>query len=298
MVAATALSARHAASPTHLDALHAAILPFLSVDRRLGLEGDSSRLLSRLTEIANRIESSLPPATTDHERVRRVVEAVAGEGGLSPSSAAGWREGTVTHALATGRGTCAALAALSLAVADGTGVSLRLVVIGAHVVVADPADPARAFELLEGGRSTSLAVVSRRTRSGGPPVTVRSVKQFLPFYWDQLAVRASEGGNADAAETAFGEAIELAPRSWRLRFNFGTHLLEAGRPHDASRELKRATRLGCPLADCWSNLGVAQSLAGNEDRAVRSFERALSIDPDHADARRNLAALRRPTCER
>lgn len=35
-------------------------------------------------------------------------------------------------------------------------------------------------------------------------------------------------------------------------------------------------------------LGVALGMAGQHDDAVSAFRTALSLDPDHADAKRNL----------
>jgi tetratricopeptide (TPR) repeat protein len=45
-------------------------------------------------------------------------------------------------------------------------------------------------------------------------------------------------------------------------------------------------------ADAWNNLGSALAMQGNLPEAVRSFERALAVDPSHAAARANLTRAR------
>ncbi len=67
---------------------------------------------------------------------------------------------------------------------------------------------------------------------------------------------------------------------------------EAGNWVVAAEAYERAAELTAS-ADLLNNAGTAWAQAGNIDRAVPQFRRALSENPSHAAARRNLAAALR-----
>ncbi len=52
---------------------------------------------------------------------------------------------------------------------------------------------------------------------------------------------------------------------------------------------ERAVRLDPRNADAWNALGLALHMEGNRDGAEASFSRALSVEPGHFAAQRNLA---------
>jgi Tfp pilus assembly protein PilF len=89
----------------------------------------------------------------------------------------------------------------------------------------------------------------------------------------------------------FRSAASVRPHLARLRFNFGTFLLDRGRYAEAIDQLKKAVHRDATNPDAWTNLGVAQVKAGDRAHARDSFERALRIDPAHAVARQNLTAI-------
>jgi tetratricopeptide (TPR) repeat protein len=45
-------------------------------------------------------------------------------------------------------------------------------------------------------------------------------------------------------------------------------------------------------AEAWNDLGVAQFAQKRPEEAVLSFERAVRVNPDYQEARRNLEAAR------
>jgi Flp pilus assembly protein TadD len=59
----------------------------------------------------------------------------------------------------------------------------------------------------------------------------------------------------------------------------------------AIAEQKEALRLQPNDADGWNNLGMEQVMAGSTTDARQAFNRALQIDPAHAEARANLQRL-------
>jgi Flp pilus assembly protein TadD len=70
-------------------------------------------------------------------------------------------------------------------------------------------------------------------------------------------------------------------------------LAATGELEAAIVEAKKALKLREEDADGWSNLGVLEARTGHPDDARRDFEHALRIQPDHAQARANLARLTR-----
>lgn len=70
------------------------------------------------------------------------------------------------------------------------------------------------------------------------------------------------------------------------------HALHAlGRMHDAAQAFRAALAVGERSASAHNRLGVVLFLAGDLVGARAEFERALILQPDHGDARANLAAL-------
>jgi Flp pilus assembly protein TadD len=59
----------------------------------------------------------------------------------------------------------------------------------------------------------------------------------------------------------------------------------------AIAEQQAALRIDQKDADGWSNLGVLHAQSGQSTAARSDFEHALAIDPQHAQARANLARL-------
>lgn len=71
----------------------------------------------------------------------------------------------------------------------------------------------------------------------------------------------------------------------------GTALHALGRFHDAAQAFRAAIAVGDHTADAFNRLGMVLYQAGDVAGARQSFERALVLQPEHADARANLTAL-------
>jgi glycosyltransferase involved in cell wall biosynthesis len=71
----------------------------------------------------------------------------------------------------------------------------------------------------------------------------------------------------------------------------GLLLTSMGRPADAVQAFRAAIAAGLRSADTYNHLGLALYRAGDRPGAKHSFHRALDVDPAHATAKANLAAL-------
>src|SRR5262249_29083790 len=147
------------------------------------------------------------------------------------------------------------------------------------------------FEMLDGGKA--LTPAQMRTRLGaefGKSVRVLA-KAYLPYYTETLAVRVADEGDNARAEKLFELAVRADPGNARVRFDFGTFLLDSSRLPEAIEQLDKAVHLDFRNPDAWTNLGVAQVSRGDDRHARESFEHALRLDPTHAVARQNLEAI-------
>jgi tetratricopeptide (TPR) repeat protein len=197
---------------------------------------------------------------------------------------------TVTSVFRERKGNCAALVAAILAIEPSPN-QLEAVVFPSHVMLGVRHWGGSFYETLKGGQPGSPP--NTPGGAGLPPahpVHVRG-RDFLPYYLDNLAVRAATDRDDLRAERLFRAALADSHRNSRVHCNYGTFLLERGRIAEAVEELRRAVRDDSKNADAWANLGVAFAKTEDRDRARTCFERALRADPGHRIAAENLWAL-------
>ena len=110
---------------------------------------------------------------------------------------------------------------------------------------------------------------------------------------ERLALIAVEEGR-------FGEAVEWQQRLVSLRPNdpraqrmLAVYLFRAGQTDAALAGFRRVVELAQDYAGGWTSFGWAYRALGRFEEAVSCFERALAIDPNDAEAQRNLAATGR-----
>jgi len=267
---------------------------FLAVDALSPAHSNVEAARTEFEELVNRASPCASRDGADPDRAQCVVAALFATGLLTAVAEPGDPDSsTVTSALVSHRGNCAALSALALSIAESVGVPLEAVVFPQHVVVRSPADPDHAFELLQRGSKLTMSQLRKRLGADGArDVRVRT-RDFPTYYLDNLAVRFAEAGNADRAEAMFQQAIDAGSRVARVRFNYGTFLLGKDRLKPAAEQLRRAVRLDHRSAPCWANLGVAVARLGDTSGARRCFERALRYEPRNRIATENLKALGR-----
>ena len=101
--------------------------------------------------------------------------------------------------------------------------------------------------------------------------------------WD--AIRA---GRLDDATRAFQEAIAANPREATLYLGSGLAAHLQGREADARQALEEALRLDKGLTPASLLLGDLAYRAGELDRAIRVYEDALAVAPEHPQLRAQL----------
>ncbi|HJT99084.1 MAG TPA: tetratricopeptide repeat protein [Rhodanobacteraceae bacterium] len=138
--------------------------------------------------------------------------------------------------------------------------------------------------------------------------------------------RVEDAGDAAAALALYERAIAIAPDSWRAELNAGNALGLLGQATDAVARYRRsvglnpdaagahlnlgngliaigafaeaatsyraAARLRADWPEAWFGLGCALERIPAFDEAGEAYEKALVLDPTHAKAAANLAALR------
>jgi len=100
-------------------------------------------------------------------------------------------------------------------------------------------------------------------------------------------------GDNDGAVVAYRKAIEQRKGKYsRALNNLGVVLLRAGRWEEAYEALTSALRLeNFHYAEASYNLGRLYAARGDNDLAVREWQRVLKIDPNHTAAAREIADL-------
>lgn len=76
-------------------------------------------------------------------------------------------------------------------------------------------------------------------------------------------------------------AIAGNSRPWKARNDYGSQLLDAGRPQEALEQFQEATRLFPGYASAFVNLANAQEALGRSGEALSSIEQALALQPEN-----------------
>jgi tetratricopeptide (TPR) repeat protein len=101
-----------------------------------------------------------------------------------------------------------------------------------------------------------------------------------------------ERGYLEQAEAFFRLAEKDNPDGAEPLYGLGSIYLEQKRNKEARECFERAVRLAADypatLPNAWNNLGILAARDGNTDEAIRFFQKALAINPDHAVALQNL----------
>ena len=101
-------------------------------------------------------------------------------------------------------------------------------------------------------------------------------------------------GRREEAIEECKKAIALDPDYGNPYNDIGVYLIDLGRPDEAVAWLEKAMRAKryCCYQFPHFNLGRVQLMKGQLEEAKRSFERALSYDPNYLPARHGLAFIR------
>ncbi|HEX8491420.1 MAG TPA: tetratricopeptide repeat protein [Pyrinomonadaceae bacterium] len=116
-------------------------------------------------------------------------------------------------------------------------------------------------------------------------------ERFDPVGFYNIGNALARLGDTDTAIEAYRKAIEQRQGHYaRALNNLGVVLMRQGRWEEAQEALTSALRQEAfRYAEASYNLGRLHSLRGEADLAIREWNRALSLQPDHADAALALA---------
>ncbi len=110
---------------------------------------------------------------------------------------------------------------------------------------------------------------------------------------NNLAVALAAVGRGDEALQAIDRGISADSSLAPLHRNRGDVLLTAGQPDQALEEYLRAVKHHETLGpEIWARIGGLRAALGELPEATAAWERALQLDPAHAEARERLAAAR------
>lgn len=112
-----------------------------------------------------------------------------------------------------------------------------------------------------------------------------------PQRWIALARSLVQAGRYDEADEAFNNAIYLDPMNLAFHNDAANLTLLRGDEGGAIRRFQTIVEFDSTFAPGWMNLGVAYAVAERYEEAQQAWERVLRYEPDHVEAKANLALL-------
>ncbi len=258
-------------------------LSYWDVDRVVVREGDVAAAITSAAHLARVARDRCGDVASD-QWVPCVSLLLSNREGVTHGSV-GIFNSMVTGVFQAGNGNCAGLTGALLLLADSEA-GFDTLVAPDHVAVRSKRT-GQVFELLEGGRPLLPLEVEARLKNA----EVVRAEDFPAYYADNLAVRLAAAGDLVSAEQVFRLALNGAPSSRRVHFNFGTFLLDQGRNEEAVPHLEVAARGRKGIAEADLNRGVALSKLGRTPEAEKAFRRCLHRDPKNLMAQENLRRL-------
>jgi len=120
-------------------------------------------------------------------------------------------------------------------------------------------------------------------------------------YWETVATVAAltvlgaatwqRGRVYVAEETLWRDTVAKNPNNWLAHYNLGVALARLGRLQEAVGQYERALRIEPHHAETHHNLGLALEQMGKVPEAAEHYEEALRIEPNYPRALNNLAWL-------
>ena len=108
------------------------------------------------------------------------------------------------------------------------------------------------------------------------------------FYYGQTLAQTNRLPEAIAQ---FEQTLKLKPNDAATHDALGLALARAGRLDDAVTQLQEALRLDPKMPSAYGNLGLAKARRGDGPGALAAYDEALRLDPAHAQTQSNRAAL-------
>jgi arylsulfatase A-like enzyme/Flp pilus assembly protein TadD len=115
-------------------------------------------------------------------------------------------------------------------------------------------------------------------------------KDFDNPYLFLVTIYEQQGKLAEA-EAVLKKGAEDNPRNYKLAIEYGIVLTEAGRNDEALAVLQKASGLIDWDPELWNYIGVAYYNKGDLEKALKAYEKALSLDPKYALVLANLGTV-------
>jgi tetratricopeptide (TPR) repeat protein len=175
--------------------------------------------------------------------------------------------------------------------------NLRICASGTELVVRDESGPWRTPS------GQFLLELDVRVQGGNLEILERSTATILETEpadqraeavdEEALFQRAleSEESSAEDAIRSYRRCLEANPQNVAARVNCGRLLHAAENLADAESLYREGLKAGCEDSNLLFNLALVLEDTGRELEAVDLYKRALSLEPDFADAHFNLARL-------
>ena len=136
-----------------------------------------------------------------------------------------------------------------------------------------------AIDLFERGKAAEAAAVYRRLIQQRPRMTLA---------YKHLAFLEWEAGLRDAAIGTLRGALAAGAGDSEIDAKLGAYLSQHGHPAEGLEHLKRAAASGAADLDTLNLLAIGYARAGQNDAAIVTLRRILSIDPRNAMAWQNI----------
>lgn len=140
-------------------------------------------------------------------------------------------------------------------------------------------------------RGTVLQLQKRHVEAKQAYVTAISLDDaFAPAYNNLAWMQTESRDNLDQGSQWAATAVKLAPDNAAFRDTQGWVYRTQRRLAEAETVLEKAATMQPPIADIQYHLGVVYLDQKKPDQARQAFDKALAIDPKHAES---IAALRK-----
>ncbi|KAI5068801.1 hypothetical protein GOP47_0017146 [Adiantum capillus-veneris] len=117
-------------------------------------------------------------------------------------------------------------------------------------------------------------------------------RHLVPQINVNLGITLEADGMLLSACENYKKATRLSPKHYRALKLLGSALYGVGQYRAAERALSEATSLKPDFADAHCDLGLTVHAIGEDDeRAIREFQLAVDLKPDHVEALYNLGGL-------
>lgn len=112
--------------------------------------------------------------------------------------------------------------------------------------------------------------------------------------YEQLAAKAQRGkeamaaGRFEEAAAIYGELVKVLPTEPGMLMNLGVAQFMAGQPQKAVRQFESVSKLQPDLVQAWLFLGASHLQLNHPEKAIPALEKVIGAQPDHTEARQML----------